>query len=52
VNSKTWVGDIQMGLVLSLDSVRIAYTHIYRTPEYAGQKSGDNFGAVSISATF
>lgn len=52
VDSKTWVGDIQMGLVLSFDSVRIAYTHIYRTPEYRGQKSGDNFGAVSISASF
>lgn len=52
VDSKTWVGDMQMGLVLTFDSVRIAYTHIYRTPEYKGQKSGDNFGAVSFSASF
>lgn len=52
VDSKTWVGDVQMGLVLTFTSIQIAYTHIYRTREFEGQESGDNFGAVSISARF
>lgn len=52
VDSKTWVGDLQAGLVLTLQRVRIAYTHIYRTKEFAGQNAGDHFGAVSISARF
>lgn len=52
VDSKTWVGDVQMGVVLTFDRVRIAYTHIYRTREFEGQKEGDNFGAIGISARF
>jgi len=52
VDSKAWVGDVQMGVVLTFDRVRIAYTHICRTREFEGQESGDNFGAVSISARF
>ena len=52
VDSKTWVGDVQMGLVLTLNAVQVAYTHIYRTREFQGQESGDNFGAVSISTRF
>jgi lipid A 3-O-deacylase len=50
VDKKTLVGDVQMGLVLTFARVQIAYTHIYRTPEFEGQTSGDNFGAVSVSA--
>lgn len=52
VDSKTWVGDMQMGLVLTFSTLRLAYTHIYRTREFEGQKLGDSFGAVSISARF
>ncbi|KAB2310085.1 lipid A deacylase LpxR family protein [Betaproteobacteria bacterium SCN2] len=52
VDSKTWVGDLQMGLVLTFSTLRLAYTHIYRTREFEGQKLGDSFGAVSISARF
>jgi hypothetical protein len=52
VDSKTWVGDVQMGLVLTFSAVQLAYTHIYRTREFEGQESGDNFGAISISARF
>lgn len=52
VDSKTWIGDMQMGLVLTLSAVQVAYTHVYRTREFEGQKAGDNFGALSVSARF
>ena len=52
VDKKTWVGDLQVGLVLTLTRVQVAYTHVYRTREFSGQDSGDHFGAVSISARF
>ncbi len=52
VDSKTRVGDLQMGLVLTFSTVQLAYTYVYRTPEFEGQKAGDNFGALSISARF
>jgi lipid A 3-O-deacylase len=52
VDSNVWVGDVQMGLVLTFSKVQIAYTHVYRTREFVGQEANDNFGAVSISARF
>lgn len=52
VDSNLWVGDAQFGLVLTFSKMQIAYTHVHRTKEFDGQDSGDNFGAVSISARF
>lgn len=52
VDKKLWVGDAQMGLVLTFTSMQIAYTHVYRTREFEGQASPDHFGAVSLSARF
>ncbi len=52
VKKKTWVGDLQVGLVVTFSKVRLAYTHVFRGREFEGQDKGDHFGAVSISARF
>ncbi len=52
VDKKTFVGDAQFGLAVVVDGVRMAYTHVLRTREYAGQNASDQFGAFSVSFAF
>ncbi len=43
------VGDLQAGLVLSWDDLRLTYTQIIRSPEFVGQDGPDVYGSVSVS---
>jgi hypothetical protein len=43
------VGDLQAGVVLIFQHVRLSYTHIWRSKEFEGQGSADAFGVVSAS---
>ena len=52
VDKKTFVGDLQAGLVMTLGRVRLAYTYVYRTPEFDQQKDPDKFGSLSFSIKF
>lgn len=52
VHKKWLVGEIQAGLAVTIDGVRLAYTHVYRTERFEGQDSGDTFGAFSVSFRF
>lgn len=52
VDSKTLVGDVQLGAVLTFPEFRLAYTHVFRSREFEGQAKGDHFGAVSLSLLF
>jgi hypothetical protein len=53
VDKKTFVHDIQLGTAITIQKVRIAYTHIFRSKEYNGQdRDFDNFAAVTISARY
>ncbi|WP_367183017.1 lipid A deacylase LpxR family protein [Ferrovibrio sp.] len=52
VDKETFVGDAQFGLAMVIDGVRVAYTHVLRTREYAGQDTDDQFGAFSVSFAF
>jgi lipid A 3-O-deacylase len=49
VHKKPFVGDAQIGIAFQVHRVRISYTQIYRTREYKGQDTADQFGALSIS---
>jgi lipid A 3-O-deacylase len=49
VEKDRYVGDLQLGFALSLERVRVAYTHVVRTREFKTQESRQNFGSVSIS---
>lgn len=46
------VADAQVGAVLSLGRARLAYTHVFRTPEFKNQVEREDFGALSISWIF
>lgn len=52
IDKNILVGDAQLGIAVTLGDVRIAYTHVLRTPEFSEQHGLDNFGAISISTRF
>ncbi|GAA0525662.1 hypothetical protein FHS83_001965 [Rhizomicrobium palustre] len=49
VDKDLFVGDLTLGAAVTFSSLRIAFTHVFRTREYKTQKSSDQFGAVSLS---
>ncbi|MGE0256177.1 MAG: lipid A deacylase LpxR family protein [Alphaproteobacteria bacterium] len=50
---RNWlVGDLIAGLAVTVGGTRIAYTHVFRSEEFAGQDGIDQYGAVSLSVRF
>ncbi len=49
VDKRVLVADLQFGIVWAWRQLRIAYTHILRSPEFDGQPEGDKFGALTLS---
>ena len=52
VDRKPLVADIQLGAAIVVDDIRLAFTHVFRTREFEGQRRADRYGAVSLSARF
>jgi len=52
VPKKSFVGDLQGGVVFVLNSMRVSYTQTLRTREFDGQKRPDWFGSLSASYRF
>ncbi len=52
IDIKPLVADAQIGLVVMFRKVRLGYTYIYRTKEFAGQNQPDQFGSLSLSIKF
>ena len=52
VDKNTFVGDIQVGVAVVIDDVRVAFTHVFRTREFGDQRRGDRYGTLSLSAHF
>ena len=49
VDREPWVGDVQVGLVLTWGEVRLSFTNIFRSDEFAEQKTSTEFGSISLS---
>jgi len=50
VDKRILVGDLQVGIVITmLESVRLAYTNVFRSKEFAGQEGIDQFGSLHLS---
>jgi hypothetical protein len=43
------VGDLDLGVAIAFRSVRLSFTHTFRTEEYRGQPGMDQYGAVNLS---
>jgi len=49
VDKHVLVGGLQAGVAITLDLVRISYTHNFRSKEFEGQRHPNNFGVVTLS---
>ena len=49
VDKEPFVADIQAGIAITIQSVRLAFTQVYRTKEFDGQDGENVFGALSLS---
>lgn len=52
VDKKAFVGDAQIGFAVTYGATRLAFTHVFRSPEFEGQSDPDEFGAISLSIQF
>lgn len=52
VDKKHFVGDAQLGFAVIYHGVRLAFTQVFRTREFEGQRQSDRFGSVTLSANF
>ena len=52
VEKNFFMGDLQAGLVVQLDSFRITYTQVLRSKEFEDQDVSDIFGSFSLSYHF
>ena len=52
VDKKPLVGDFQIGAAVVWRGVRLAFTHVFRTKEFDGQRRADRYGALSLSVHF
>jgi hypothetical protein len=43
------VADLQAGFAVTVDQLRLSYTHVWRTKEFETQRTPDQFGAISLS---
>jgi lipid A 3-O-deacylase len=49
VDKKPLVADLNAGLAVTVDAIRLAYTLIYRTKEFEGQDDPSIFASISLS---
>lgn len=52
VDKKNFVADANAGLAITYGDTRIAYTLVYRTKEFDGQKDPSIFGSLSLTQRF
>ena len=52
VDKRPLVGDLQAGFVLRFDWGSLAFTNVFRTKEFDGQREADEFGSINLSVRF
>ncbi len=49
VSKRPFVGDIQAGLAVTINQIRLSYTNVWRSREFYSQLKEDRFGALTAS---
>lgn len=52
VDKETLVGNFQFGLSLSYRGYRLAFSHVFLTKEFKGQRRSDRYGTLALSKRF
>jgi lipid A 3-O-deacylase len=50
VSKRPFIGDLELGAAVTVDRFRLSFTHVFRTKEYYGQPTSDQFGSVNLTA--
>jgi hypothetical protein len=49
VDRRPLVADLQVGIAITISAVRIAFTQVFRTPEFEERDRFQQFDALSVS---
>lgn len=52
LEKERWVADVQMGVVVTRGDFRLAYSFVYRSPQFEQQQDGDRFGSLGFTWRF
>ncbi|MBP0492085.1 lipid A deacylase LpxR family protein [Pararoseomonas indoligenes] len=52
VDRKWFVGEAQVGAAILWRGTRLAYTHVWQSSEFDGQRGGQAFGSISLTVPF
>ena len=52
IDKRPLVGELNIGMAVIYEGMRISYNHVYRTKEFYGQKSEQNFGSITLAIPF
>ena len=52
VAKNPFVGEMSFGAAVTINSLQIAYRHVYLTEEFKKQKGAQNFGSISLVLSF
>ena len=52
MDKKYFVADLTAGAAVTWRDFRLAYTHVFRTPEFDGQNGLHEYGSLSLSVKF
>ncbi|MCI5049916.1 MAG: lipid A deacylase LpxR family protein [Rickettsiales bacterium] len=52
VDKEHYIGSIQIGAVITYQTFRIGYTHVFSSKEFKTQSGSDQFGAITLSYRF
>jgi lipid A 3-O-deacylase len=52
VDKENFVGSAQLGMAITYDDARLAYTHVFNTREFETQQEPNQYGAVTLSVRF
>ena len=52
VPRKKWVGDLQLGFVVSSRKLRLSYSHVIRSREFENQPRHNRFGSLTLAYRF
>ncbi len=52
VSKEPFVGELNFGAAVTINTVQIAYQHVYLTEEFKKQSGGQNYGSITITVPF
>lgn len=53
VRKQPLVAELSLGLTVTVsDRLTLSYTHTYRSPQFVGQRQGDQFGSVALTISW